>query len=72
MINGCIPVVPTFFDFDRQIDLHSLDRCLDYLDTFGFEAYWILGTGGEDMSLTDKERFFVYQHLLKHKLAHKR
>lgn len=58
MINlkGVIPVAPTAFTEDEQLDLESQKRIVDYLVDAGSDAICVLANFSEQFSLTDEER----------------
>lgn len=66
-INGLIPVLITPIDRDGNVDYHGLKNLLEYHNTEGIEALWVLGTGGEDMSLTMGQRLSVTEFVANNK-----
>lgn len=55
-INGVIPVAPTTFREDEELDLDSQRRVVDYLIDAGSDAICVLANFSEQFSLTDTER----------------
>lgn len=58
-LNGVIPVVVTPLTAELEVDERSLVRLMEYLERHKIGGYWILGTGGEDMSLSYQQRLRV-------------
>ncbi|MFI9024732.1 dihydrodipicolinate synthase family protein [Streptomyces sp. NPDC053560] len=65
-LSGVIPVVPTVFDDDEELDLAGLARVVDYLIDGGADALCILANYSEQFSLTDEERDRVCRTVLEH------
>jgi 2-keto-3-deoxy-L-arabinonate dehydratase len=66
MISGVIPVAPTTFDDDENLDLPSQARVTDFLIAARADAICILANYSEQFSLTDAERDRVAAHVLDH------
>ncbi|MGO9784885.1 MAG: dihydrodipicolinate synthase family protein [Streptosporangiaceae bacterium] len=66
MISGVIPVAPTTFDEDENLDLASQGRVTDFLVAARADAICILANYSEQFSLTDAERDRVAGHVLAH------
>ena len=66
MISGVIPVAPTTFDDDENLDLPSQARVTDFLIGARADAICILANYSEQFSLTDAERDRVAAHVLDH------
>ena len=58
-LKGIIPVLITTFNKDQTLDLESLVKVTQYILEKNPGGFWVLGTGGEDMNLTFKERVEV-------------
>lgn len=56
---GLIPIVPTPFDDDGEVDASALERVLDYLTEVGVHGVAVLGMASEAITLTDTERDLV-------------
>lgn len=56
VIKGVMPVAPTIFTDDEELDLEGQRRVVDYLVDGGSDAVCILANYSEQFSLTDKER----------------
>ncbi|MFJ6281249.1 dihydrodipicolinate synthase family protein [Arthrobacter subterraneus] len=55
-LKGVIPVAPTAFTEDEELDLESQKRIVDYLVDAGSDAICVLANFSEQFSLTDEER----------------
>ncbi|RKO19968.1 dihydrodipicolinate synthase family protein [Pseudarthrobacter phenanthrenivorans] len=55
-IKGVVPVAPTAFTDEEELDLQSQRRIVDYLVDAGSDAMCILANFSEQFSLTDEER----------------
>jgi 4-hydroxy-tetrahydrodipicolinate synthase len=55
-LSGVIPIVPTPFDVDGDIDLGSFRNVLDYLVQSGVHGVAVLGMASEGFAVTDRER----------------
>lgn len=55
-IKGVVPVAPTAFTDEEELDLESQRRIVDYLVDTGSDAICILANFSEQFSLTDEER----------------
>ena len=58
-LRGVIPVLITPFTESYEVDQESLVRVLEFLYSKQIAGLWVLGTGGEDMSLTYRQRLRV-------------
>lgn len=58
-LEGLIPIVPTPFDDNGELDTASLGRVLDYLIAVGVDGVAVLGMASEAITLTDAERVAV-------------
>ncbi|RVU23040.1 dihydrodipicolinate synthase family protein [Streptomyces antnestii] len=56
VLSGVIPVVPTVFHDDEELDLGGLARVVDYLIDAESDALCVLANYSEQFSLTDDER----------------
>ena len=59
VIKGVMPVAPTIFTDDEELDLDGQRRIVDYLVDGGSDAVCILANYSEQFSLTDEERELV-------------
>lgn len=59
VIKGVMPVAPTIFTDDEELDLDGQRRVVDYLVDGGSDAVCILANYSEQFSLTDEERELV-------------
>jgi 2-keto-3-deoxy-L-arabinonate dehydratase len=59
VIKGVMPVAPTVFTDDEELDLDGQRRVVDYLVDGGSDAVCILANYSEQFSLTDEERELV-------------
>jgi dihydrodipicolinate synthase/N-acetylneuraminate lyase len=59
VIKGVMPVAPTIFTDDEELDLDGQRRVVDYLVDGGSDAVCILANYSEQFSLTDEERGLV-------------
>jgi 2-keto-3-deoxy-L-arabinonate dehydratase len=59
VIRGVMPVTPTIFTDDEELDLEGQRRVVDYLVDGGSDAVCILANYSEQFSLTDEERELV-------------
>ena len=66
MLTGVLPVAPTVFTDDEELDLAGLRRVCDYLIDSGVAGICILANYSEQFSLTDEERNIVLQTALDH------
>ena len=60
-VKGIIPVVLTPLTKEKDIDVGSLVRIIEFLHTKNVGGLWVLGTGSEDMNLTFNKRLHVAQ-----------
>jgi 4-hydroxy-tetrahydrodipicolinate synthase len=58
-IGGVVPIVPTPFDEDEQIDTAALQRLIDFAVSCGVGAVCLPAYGSEFYKLTDQERLAV-------------
>lgn len=65
-LNGVVPVVPTVFTEDEELDLDGLRRVLDYLMDSGVDGVCLLANYAEQFSLDDAERDLVARTALDH------
>jgi 2-keto-3-deoxy-L-arabinonate dehydratase len=56
IIRGVLPVAPTVFRDDEELDLEGQSRVVDYLVDAGADGICILANYSEQFSLTDSER----------------
>jgi 2-keto-3-deoxy-L-arabinonate dehydratase len=61
LLRGVMPVAPTVFDDDEQLDLHGQGRVVDYLVAADVDAICILANYSEQFSLDDGERIEVIE-----------
>jgi 4-hydroxy-tetrahydrodipicolinate synthase len=66
ILSGIIPVAPTVFTEDEELDLAGQRRVLDYLVDGKSDAVCILANYSEQFSLTDDERERVLTATLEH------
>lgn len=59
VIKGVMPVAPTIFTDNEELDLEGQRRVVDYLVDGGSDAVCILANYSEQFSLTDEERELV-------------
>jgi 4-hydroxy-tetrahydrodipicolinate synthase len=59
LLTGVLPVAPTIFTADEELDLPGLRRVCDYLIDAGAAGICILANYSEQFSLTDEERLAV-------------
>jgi dihydrodipicolinate synthase/N-acetylneuraminate lyase len=58
-LHGIVPVLITPITKDGEVDEPALGRLVDYVNGYNIGGLWVLGTGGEDMSLTYQQRLRV-------------
>ena len=58
-LKGLIPVLITPLNQDKTIDEKSLENLIYKYSEFGVKGLWVLGTGGEDMCLSFKDRLNI-------------
>src|SRR5437763_1467817 len=58
---GIYPPLPTFFDKQDDLDLITLRRHIQRLAETGIAGYVVMGTNGEAVHLTQKERAQVIE-----------
>ena len=63
---GVLPVAPTVFGADEELDLDGQRRVLDYLVDGGNDAICVLANYSEQFSLTDAERAAVLRATVEH------
>ncbi|MDQ1587711.1 MAG: 2-keto-3-deoxy-L-arabinonate dehydratase, partial [Microbacteriaceae bacterium] len=66
ILSGIIPVAPTVFTEDEELDLTGQRRVVDYLVDGKSDAVCILANYSEQFSLTDDERERVLTATLEH------
>lgn len=66
IIRGVMPVAPTIFREDEELDLEGQRRVIDYLVDGGSDALCILANYSEQFSLTDDERDEVLRSTMDH------
>lgn len=65
-LTGVVPVVPTVFRDDEELDLPGLRRVVDYLVDGQVDGLCVLANYSEQFSLTDTERDLVARTVLEH------
>jgi 4-hydroxy-tetrahydrodipicolinate synthase len=65
-LTGVVPVVPTIFRDDEELDLPGLRRVVDYLIDGQVDGLCVLANYAEQFSLTDAERDEVARTVLEH------
>jgi 2-keto-3-deoxy-L-arabinonate dehydratase len=65
-LTGVVPVVPTVFRDDEELDLTGLRRVVDYLVDARVDGLCVLANYSEQFSLTDAERDLVARTVLEH------
>ena len=63
---GVFPVVPTTFDDQGDLDLHSQKRCIDFMIDAGSNGLCILANFSEQFVLSDGEREILIRLALEH------
>jgi 4-hydroxy-tetrahydrodipicolinate synthase len=58
-IEGIVPVLVTPMTQFGEVDKPAIKRLVAYLNTKQVGGFWVLGTGGEDMSLSYRQRLCV-------------
>jgi len=66
LIKGVMPVAPTVFADNEELDLEGQRRVVDYLVDGGVQAVCILANYSEQFSLTDEERDQVLHTTMDH------
>jgi 4-hydroxy-tetrahydrodipicolinate synthase len=66
MLNGIVPVLITPMDRHGEIDVSGVKRLIEYLTSYPIAGLWVLGTGGEDMSLSYRQRITVAETVAKY------
>lgn len=66
VIRGVIPVVPTIFHENEDLDLTGQRRVVDYVVDSGSSALCILANYSEQFALTDEERQDIVRTTLEH------
>ncbi|WP_230208264.1 dihydrodipicolinate synthase family protein [Microlunatus sp. Gsoil 973] len=66
VLTGVLPVAPTVFTDDEELDVAGLRRVCDYLIDSGVAGICILANYSEQFSLTDDERDVVLETVLDH------
>jgi 4-hydroxy-tetrahydrodipicolinate synthase len=64
VLTGVVPVVPTIFRDDEELDLEGAGRVVDYLIDAEVDGMCLLANFSEQFSLTDEERDVVARSLL--------
>jgi 4-hydroxy-tetrahydrodipicolinate synthase len=65
-LTGVVPVVPTVFTEDEELDLEGLRRVLDYLTDSDVDGVCLLANYAEQFSLDDVERNLVARTAIEH------
>jgi 4-hydroxy-tetrahydrodipicolinate synthase len=65
-LSGVVPVVPTIFREDQDLDLAGTARVVDYLIDAQVDGLCLLANYSEQFSLTDDERDAIARALLEH------
>jgi 2-keto-3-deoxy-L-arabinonate dehydratase len=65
-LTGVVPVVPTIFHDNQDVDLDGTARVVDYLIDAGVDGLCLLANYSEQFSLTDGERDTLARTLLEH------
>ena len=65
-LTGVVPVVPTIFTEDEELDLDGLRRVLDYLVDSRVDGVCLLANYAEQFSLDDAERDLLARTALEH------
>jgi 2-keto-3-deoxy-L-arabinonate dehydratase len=65
-LSGVVPVVPTIFGDDEDVDLDGTKRVADYLIDASVDGLCLLANYSEQFSLTDEERDVIARALLEH------
>jgi 4-hydroxy-2-oxoglutarate aldolase len=60
-LKGIYPPVPTFFDETGQIETGALKKHLAFLNRFELQGFVVLGSTGEFVMLTEKEKLLVLE-----------
>ncbi|HEX6510355.1 MAG TPA: dihydrodipicolinate synthase family protein, partial [Chloroflexota bacterium] len=55
-LSGVIPIAPTPFDENEEVDYASQKRVLDFMVDAGVDAICVLANYSEQFALTDDER----------------
>ena len=63
---GVFPVVPTTFNTSGELDFNSQKRCIDFMIDAGANGLTILANFSEQFLLSDSERDFLTEHILKY------
>lgn len=63
-ICGVVPVLHTPVNSRGNLDFKGLQRLITFLSKKKIGGLWVLGTGGEDMNLTFKERLEVVKKVI--------
>jgi len=61
LIDGIYPPLPTFFDEQDELDLVTLRKHIQRLAETGIAGYVVMGTNGEAVHLTTKERLQIIE-----------
>jgi 4-hydroxy-tetrahydrodipicolinate synthase len=65
-LSGVVPVVPTVFTDDEELDLEGLRRVLDFLVDGGVDGVCLLANFAEQFSLEDDERDLLARTAIEH------
>jgi 2-keto-3-deoxy-L-arabinonate dehydratase len=65
-LSGAVPVLPTIFTEDEELDLEGLRRVLDYLIDGGVDGVCLLANYAEQFALDDIERDIVMRTGIEH------
>jgi 4-hydroxy-tetrahydrodipicolinate synthase len=65
-LSGVIPIIPTPFDHEEEIDQTALKRLIDFAIASGVEAACLPAYASEFYKLTDKERLLVVEMAVAH------
>lgn len=63
-ITGAVPVLHTPITSSGTVDIDGLSKLVDFLAEKNIGGLWVLGTGGEDMNLSFKDRLLVAQRVV--------
>jgi 4-hydroxy-tetrahydrodipicolinate synthase len=64
-LTGVVPVLLTPLTKKGEVDIQALTRLVTYLNGKNIGGLWVLGTGGEDMNLTYRQRLCVVETVVK-------
>ena len=66
VLSGVLPIAPTTFDDDGELDLPSQRRALDFMIDAGSDAICLLANFSEQFSLSDTERDRLFDVAMEH------